>query len=201
MARKVIPLVNGERYHVYNRGVDKRKIFSSKNDYIRFYDSLDVFNVSNPTFNFEYAKSKERLDSDKLVQIHAYALVSNHFHLIVEQLTDGGVSEFMKRLQGGYTSYFNDRYDRSGTLLQGRFKRIHIDTQEYYQYLFVYVNENHYVHKVQRGDDVFYSSSPHYQKQSHSIILPEVENPYDYKEAQKLARSIAKQRDIIKTEL
>ena len=48
--------------------------------------------------------------------------MSNHFHLIVEQLTDGGVSEFMKRLQGGYTSYFNDRYDRSGTLLQGRFK-------------------------------------------------------------------------------
>ena len=203
MPRKIIPLVNGEMYHIYNRGVDKRIVFKSKADYLRFYMSLDVFNSLTPSHNFEAAKNKERKTADKLVQIHAYSLLPNHFHLILEQLCENGISEFMKRVSGGYTSYFNDRHNRSGVLFQGAFKRIHIDTEEYFNYLFAYVNENHYVHGLQRSDDIFCSSSKHYSQDVRSKILPEVKEQffYDPNENLKLAKEIKTKREILKTEL
>lgn len=203
MPRKIIPLITGEKYHVYNRGVDKRVVFESKADYLRFYMSLDVFNTIDPSHNFEAAKNRDRKTCAKLVQIHAYSLLPNHFHLIIEQLCENGVSEFMKRVSGGYTSYFNDRHGRSGVLFQGVFKRIHIDKDEYFNYLFAYVNENHFVHKLKRDDDIFYSSSKHYSKFLKSKLLPELEESfvYDTKESIKLALDIADKREIIETEV
>ncbi len=200
MARKVIELVSGEKYHVYNRGTDKRNIFSSKSDFVRFYMSLDVFNTIEPTHNFEDSKNKERLLDDRLVQVYAYSLLPNHFHLILEQLVDGGISEFMKRVAGGYTSYFNDKEERSGSLFQGTFKRIHIDTDEYYNYLFSYVNENHFVHEINRPNEICYSSSFHYQGLFCSKILPSKSTKYDLKESIKIAKMIAEERRILKTE-
>jgi len=188
-------------YHIFNRGVDKRDTYTSKNDYIRFYLSLDVFNTIQPSSNFEDSKNKQRSKGDRLVQIYAYSLLPNHFHLIVKQCVDGGISEFMKRIQGGYTSHFNEKYNRSGALFQGRFKRIHIDTEEYYQYLFVYVNENHYVHDVQRLDEVCYSSSIHYQNIAKSRLLLEDQVKYNLHESKELAKLIATQRRILKAEI
>lgn len=200
MPRKVIPLVQGEKYHIYNRGVDKRSVFQDKDDYLRFYISLDVFNEVEPIVNFNFARDKEPPRKDPLVQVIAYCLLPNHFHLILEQVSENGISEFMKRINGGYTSYFNDKYERSGSLFQGTFKRIHIDTNEYYSYLFAYVNENHFVHQLPREDDICYSSSRHYQKKARSVILPEVNEPYDEIEMIALAQNIAENREILKSE-
>ncbi len=200
MPRKTISVVTGEKYHVYNRGVDKRVIFKNKKDYLRFYQSLEVFNAIEPSHNYEAAKNKTRTDSDRLVQIYAYSLLPNHFHFIIEQLTDGGISEFMKRIQGGYTSYFNEYNQRSGSLFQGRYKRVHIDSDEYYQYLFAYVNENHYVHNLSRSDDIYLSSSNHYQKKMNSKILPVYTSKYNFPEAKALAISISKRRLFEKLE-
>lgn len=200
MPRKVIPLVQGEKYHIYNRGVDKRTVFEDKDDFLRFYISLDVFNKVEPTVNFNFARDKERQEKDSLVQIIAYCLLPNHFHLILEQVSENGISEFMKRINGGYTSYFNDKYERSGSLFQGTFKRIHINTAEYYSYLFAYVNENHFVHRIPRQDDICYSSSRHYQKLARSILLPDVNEQYDGVEMVALALKIATHREILKSE-
>ena len=201
MPRKIIPLVTGKKYHVFNRGVDKREVFTTKPDYLRFYLSLDVFNTIEPCHNFDAAKNKQRLRSDKLVQIYAFALLPNHFHMIIGQLVDGGISEFMKRLSGGYTSYFNESNDRVGSLFQGTFKRILIDSEAYYKYLFVYVNENHFVHQIKRDKDICYSSSPHYQGIAVSRILPEINGEYNFNENIALAKEIADRREILKTEL
>lgn len=203
MARNYVLLENGERYHLFNRGVDKRDVFLDKNDYIRFYMSLEVFNTADPSHNFELAKNKVRTDQDRIVKVLAYSLLPNHFHLLVEQLKDNGISNFMKRVLGGYTSYFNEKYKRSGVLFQGRYKRVHVDSEEYYQYLFAYVNENHYVHSFQREHDVIYSSAVHYSKESLSKVIGSDVNigSYNADEAMQLARSIAKRREIAKLEI
>ena len=201
MPRKVVPMITGEKYHVFNRGVDKRIIFNKKQDYIRFYKCLSLFNSKSPIQDFSRAETNQSKIDDRLVQIEAYALLPNHFHLIVQQLCDDGVSEFIKRLLGGYTSYFNSKYTRSGALFQGTYKRIHIESDEYYNYLFSYVNENHFVHDIERPEDIIYSSSNHYQNKTKSALLDEFESDYDFKNSIRLAKDISQRRDILKTEV
>ena len=142
----------GELYHVYNRGVDKRSIFQDEHDIQRFLFALYYFNQKDPVGNLRdilYNKDdflyRRPTSVEKLVSILAYSLLENHFHLIVFQRIDGGLSEFMKRM-AGYTKYFNERHRRSGSLFQGKYKHAHVQSDEYLQFLFAYVNFNHTVH-------------------------------------------------------
>ena len=153
MANRKIPFVIGEYYHIYNRGVDKRIIFVDAYDIQRFFQSMVEFNTIAPVGSLyensflqlggETPKLKERL-----VNVIAYCLNPNHFHFILEQLVDRGISEFMKRMSGGYTGFFNNRYERSGSLFQGVFKSVHIDTNEYLLHASAYVNLNDRVHQL-----------------------------------------------------
>lgn len=134
---------NGEIYHVFNRGVDKRKIFSDQKDLDRFFQSMSAFNYIEPIGSlFEQSFQKEKIKSKPLVRFIAYCLLSNHFHFLLEQVSEEGISKFMKRLAGGYTWYFNNKYKRSGSLFQGVFKANHIDSNEYLLHASVYVNLN-----------------------------------------------------------
>ena len=158
-------LINGEYYHIYNRGVDKRNIFKDHIDINRFFQSMILFNCIEPIGSiYEKTRSKNNKKNDskffgdqvakneKLVEIVSYCLNPNHFHFILRQCAEDGISKFMKRLGGGYSWYFNNRYDRSGSLFQGPFKSIHIDSNEYLLHLSAYVNLNDKVHKF--GDQV-----------------------------------------------
>ena len=142
---------NGEFFHIYNRGVDKRVIFTDSYDTRRFLQSIIEFNTIDPIGSLYQNSFRESGGPtptlEKLVNIIAYCLNPNHYHLILEQLVDGGISEFMKRI-GGYTSYFNNKYERSGSLFQGRFKAVHIDSNEYLLHASAYVNLNDRVHQL-----------------------------------------------------
>ena len=153
MSARKKAFANGEFFHVYNRGVDKRIIFTDEYDIRRFFQSMVEFNTVKPIGSL-YENSFLQLGGEtpklgeKLVNIIAYCLNPNHFHLILEQLVEGGISEFMKRLGGGYTGYFNKKYTRSGSLFQGVFKDVHIDTNEYLLHVSSYVNLNDRVHQL-----------------------------------------------------
>lgn len=153
MTTRRVPLANEEYYHVYNRGVDKREIFHDRHDSDRFFRSMVAFNTVNPVGSLRHVDLERKnsgettVNPEPLVEIIAYCLNPNHFHLLLKQKVDGGVSEFMKRLAGGYTWYFNNKYDRSGVLFQGIFKASHIDVNEYLLHVSVYVNLNFRVHK------------------------------------------------------
>jgi len=148
--------INDEFYHVYNRGVDKRIIFSDDYDVERFLQSMDEFNTLEPigsiyenSFVKNRAKNtKSSSDQDHLVEFVAYCINPNHFHFILKQVADGGISRFMKSLGGGYAKYFNEKHKRSGTLFQGRFRAIHVDSNDYLLHLSSYVNLNDRVHKL-----------------------------------------------------
>ncbi len=136
----------GEYYHIYNRGVDKRNIFSDKLDLYRFLQSIQEFNTEKPIGSLwlnKLNKNNKQLrgKASQLVSIVAYCLNSNHFHFILTPLIESGIQKFMQRL-GGYTTYFNDRHNRSGSLFQGKFKSKHIDSNEYLIHLSIYVNLN-----------------------------------------------------------
>lgn len=153
------PFVNGEFYHIYNRGTDKRNIFSNQKDIDRFFQSMDEFNTIEPigsiyenSFHFEQlgsSTSKLFKLKKKLVNFVCYCLNQNHYHFLLEQVTENGIEKFLHRLGTGYTRYFNIKNERSGSLFQGRFKSVHINSNEYLLHLSAYVNLNNKVHGIQ----------------------------------------------------
>ncbi len=144
------PFINNYFYHIFNRGVDKRNIFLDDRDYHRFLFGLKEFNDVNSTLNllrrFNLAEgsstSFKPLPKELLVNVVCYCLMPNHFHFVLKQLKDNGIPSFMRKLGTGYTNYFNQRYKRSGSLFQGRYKAILIDKDEYINYLIQYIHLN-----------------------------------------------------------
>jgi REP element-mobilizing transposase RayT len=143
-----ITFSEGEYYHLYNRGVDKRNTFSAPAEYRRFMAYLVAVN-SPATAPIRYAVATKNLQGlaleiggSRLVAIGAFCLMPNHFHLYVTPVVDNGISKFMQRLQTAYTMYFNEKHRRSGALFQGTFKAQHIDTDAYAKYLFSYIHLN-----------------------------------------------------------
>lgn len=184
------PLVTDGYYHIFNRGVDKRNVFSRGADYGRFLRSMKEFNQESPVLSIyrldQIVGTGSLRKEKKLVDIVAYCLNPNHFHLILKQLADGGISEFMKRVGTGYTSYFNHRYERSGVLFQGKFKSAHIDRTSYLLYLSAYVNRNHFIHGYGDDTDWPYSSLRDYTGRSDGfcntkIILDQFRDAADYR--------------------
>ena len=136
--------IEGEYYHLYNRGVDKRDIISDHQDLDRLFRSIIEFNQEETIGSiYENSFKKDSLGSkaSKLVTIVAYCINPNHFHLLVTPLVDNGIEKFMQRM-GGYTKYFNERNDRNGSLFQGKFKSKHVDDNNYLLRLSAYVNMN-----------------------------------------------------------
>jgi putative transposase len=158
--RKTV-FANEQYYHIYNRGVDKREVFLDEEDYLRFLTCLREFNnelirearEARRKFS-ELSSGAPELSSENfsleevqpLVEIIVYCLNPNHYHLMLKQLVENGIKIFMHKLGTGYTNYFNKKYNRSGSLFQGPFKAIHIDSNEYLPHLSVYINKNYFIH-------------------------------------------------------
>ncbi|MBU3925922.1 transposase [Patescibacteria group bacterium] len=152
---------NNEYYHIFNRGVDKREIFSEYDDLSRFFQSMDEFNIIDPIGsifeNFFRKIERPVSENERLVNFTCYCLNPNHYHFILKQVSDKGIEKFMQRLGNGYTKYFNNKHGRSGSLFQGTYKSVHINSNEYLLHLSVYVNLNNKIHQL--GDSVSKSKS------------------------------------------
>lgn len=155
---------NNEIYHIYNRGVEKRNVFTETRDYFRFINSLSEFNDINPALpsNVRYAiRNPSKITSQNLqalclevqplnigpvpqplIEILAFCLMPNHYHLLAKQLVNNGVVKFMHKLGTGYTVYFNQKNERVGSLFQGRFKAVLIEREEHLNYLPLYIHLN-----------------------------------------------------------
>ena len=138
-----------EYYHLYNRGTEKRDIFLKESDYERFLvllhlaNNTEVVHISNLTYQGRsLMKLLEIQVPERLVSLGAYCLMPNHFHLLVKEKMENGISLFMKKLLTGYSMFFNKKYERSGNLFQGRFRNQHADTDQYLKYLSAYIHLN-----------------------------------------------------------
>ncbi|MDO8604767.1 MAG: transposase [bacterium] len=148
--RRNIDISIGEFYHLYSRGTDKRVIFMDGSDYRRFIALLYISNSAGSAFCLrDYLRQgrglEEVFDVDRdetLVDIVAYCLMPNHFHLLVREKIENGAQKFISKLLTAYSMYFNKKYARTGTLFESRFKARHASTDEYLKYLFAYIHLN-----------------------------------------------------------
>jgi len=143
MNRK-IAFIPDNYYHIYNRGVEKRKIFLEEKDYRRFLillsicNGFDAVNIrDNPPEDQIPRKRKETL-----VDIGAYCLMPNHFHLLIREKSESGITNFMRKLGTAYAMYFNKKNKRNGGLFQGKFGAQLLNNDNYLKYIFAYVHLN-----------------------------------------------------------
>ena len=145
-------LAEGENYHVFNRGAHQQAIFTCHEDYDRFQVLLYLLNTTLPVVMRDILLEYKNRDlseifleepSDRsLVDILGYALMPNHFHIIMRQRAKDGITRFMRKLCTAYSMYFNTKYQHSGVVFQGRYKASHIDNDPYFRYIFAYVHLN-----------------------------------------------------------
>lgn len=201
-ARKV-PLVTGELYHIINRGNASVPIFKTKRDYHRFIETFLYY--QNHDLSMRYAKLftlslKERESLlNKLkekrrfwVEIIAYCLMPNHYHFILKQVDDKGISNFIRLLGSSYSHYFNIKNKRKGSLFEGRFKAIRIETDSQLLHLSRYVHLNPYSSFLVKSLDELtkyaFSSLPEYLGQvkieicQKEIVLSSFSNLESYKQ-------------------
>lgn len=133
-----------ELYHILNRGVEKRDIVLSDIDRLRFLHDLFVLNEKehvDPNHRFRDFQ-KSAVDREPLVNIHAFCLMRNHYHLLVSEVQEGGIPAFMRKLNMGYAKYFNEKYERKGLLWQGRYRKIQIVRDAHFLYIPFYIHLN-----------------------------------------------------------
>ncbi len=146
--------INNKIYHVFNRGVEKREVFLDTQDYARFIHSLFEFNDKALTINTHRSfnpndpmfgvrlPTLEKEPRKLLVEILIFTLMPNHFHLLLKQLVEGGISKFMQKIGTGYTNYFNKKYERVGSLFQGKFKAVDIIENAHFIHIPHYIHTN-----------------------------------------------------------
>ncbi len=145
-------------YHVYNRGVEKRNIFSDKQDYGVFLSYMKEY--LNPTGSDPHPLASQ-------LTLFSFCLMPNHFHLLIKQSSVDGITKLIRAVCTRYVMYFNKKYDRVGTLFQGKYKAILVDSDNYLLHL------SRYIHLNPRSDpkQYEYSSYAHYLKENRSNWL------------------------------
>ena len=150
--------VAGGLYHIYNRGIDKMEIYHSTDDYAYFERSLTMYLCpaselftslkqstlpvsSKHLFHLLHRASRQK-NYSKEIKLLAFCLMPNHFHLLVQQVGERTISQFMKSLQTCYAMYYGKKYGRIGPLFQARYKGIHVKNETYYKTVLNYIHDN-----------------------------------------------------------
>ncbi len=129
--------------HLMGRGVEKRDVVLDDSDRLRFLHNLYAFNSVDFVQNYDIpARRDEHPRRSLLVHIHAYCLMKNHYHLLVSEVIENGISLFMQKLNMGYAKYFNERYERSGALWQGKYRKVRIVRDAHFLYIPFYIHLN-----------------------------------------------------------
>lgn len=185
MALRKQAFAPGEYYHLYNRGTEKRLIFIDERDYDYF---LFLMYICNTIKSIKLRDVSQNFDREEtIVDIGAYCLMPNHFHILVREKNEGGISKYMLKLMTGYSMYFNKKYKRTGKLYEGVFKSIHANKDTYLKYIYSYIHlnpaklidKNWKENKNRNTDDLlrYVFSYPHSSLQEYQTGKLKITNP------------------------
>ena len=193
MPKRELPLVNNYYYHIFNRGIDSRPIFSGKRDYRRFLKLMNYYRFQDYPGSFsklsQFSKEEKRalletLEKENRTQVGiiCFCLMPNHFHFLLKQEEEKGVIDFLGNLQNSHTKYFNKKNERVGPLFQGRFRAVLVETEEQLLHLSRYIHLNPYSAALVKNLDelIFYpwSSLGQYLGQQTGFCQKEVVMSY-----------------------
>ncbi len=160
----------GSYYHVCNRSNDKSPIFLETIDYIRFLFYILFFEADFPFYNlgrhtayfvkhsvFNIPETDiNEIERKRMVGLSGFVIMPNHFHLLLQESGNNGISCYLQRVQNGYAKYFNAKYARKGHLFQGSFRAIPVDDDEQLLYLSAYIHRNPHELEEWKNKEVSY---------------------------------------------
>ncbi|MBI2019394.1 transposase [Candidatus Daviesbacteria bacterium] len=208
---------DGEIYHVFNRGIDRRTIFTDKKEYerfqklIKFYRHKDIpirfSKINQQPVEFREKILEKLYSSERALDILSYCIMPNHFHFLLKQTSDKGVSVFISNIVNAYTKYFNTKHERTGPLFEGVFKAVHIETDEQLVHVSRYIHLNPVSSSIiptGELEDYEWSSYPEYLSLTEEeiaqkdLVLDMFKSIQAYQEFVNNQIDYAKQLDIIK---
>lgn len=153
MPYRRIPFATGEIYHLFNRSIGRQPIFTNSKDYQRFSDTVNFYRFQKPQSRFSHynrlpKESKTHFLENlyktrkKLVEIYTFAFMPNHFHFLVRQNEENGISLFMSQIQNSYAKYFDTKYKWSGGVFQSMFKAVRVESEEQFTHVARYIHLN-----------------------------------------------------------
>lgn len=177
MSPRKAPLVNGEIYHVFNRGTSLQPTFFNNRDYQRllnamiYYRNIELpmklslfLTVAGDKRNEFINKASEK--ANFWVEIISFCFMPNHIHFLLRQIEDNGISRFIGKMTNSYTRYLNTKQKRSGPFFQGRFKAVRIENSEQLLHCSRYIHLNPLTSYVVKNEieleNYSYSSFPEY---------------------------------------
>lgn len=180
--RRIEALTTGEIYHVYNRGVAKQALFHDNHDYRYFLDALSYYLEESTTLRFSMLPDEVRfglsrsMPEQPLVKVLAYCLMPNHFHFVLQQLQDDGVTHCLRKALNSYTRAYNTRHRRVGPLFQGRFQAKRVEDDEQLLHLTRYVHLNPLMAKLTESAEQYRWSSmdAYLKKERHRLCQPDL---------------------------
>jgi putative transposase len=222
MPARIYPLVTNEIYHVVNRGNGSIPIFKTSKDYFKFIEIISYYRNAIVTtrlskFNLLPLEERQHLireitkNQDYLIEIIAYCLMPNHIHLLIKQTKDKGILKFIMQSFNSYSKYFNIDNKRKGSLFEGRFRAVRIETNEQLLHVSRYIHLNPYssflTKDIQALAKYPYSSLPEYLGTaganicSKNIVLDQFKNPNEYWKFLLDQADYQRNLDLIKHEL
>lgn len=144
-------IIAHEFYHTYNRGVEKREIFLDEKDYFRAVHDIYEFNDINAAVNIKHSFQQAQTSGgetsynrgkEALINLICWGLMPNHYHLFSAPIINSGLSKFHQKFGTGFTGYFNLKYERSGVLFQGKFKKVQVLNDAQAGHLICYIHSN-----------------------------------------------------------
>ena len=176
-------LAPGHVYHIFNRSIANYEIFNNDDEFLRMRRLLEYYQVNNDLrfsdfvetegvqkWGFDKFFSIISEDKDKTVQIIAYCIMPTHFHLILKQLTEHGISIYISKILNSYTRYFNTAHKRKGPLWESEFSNVLIGSDEQLLHLTRYLHLNAVTAGlVDRPGDWVWSSYKEYIAQDNAI--------------------------------
>lgn len=181
------PLTTGEFYHVFNRGVDRSNVFRNANEYNRFLSTLEFYRYQETHIRFstylnasplQASTMRDDLESsDELISLLAFALMPNHFHLLIKQEKDHGIHQFLFKALNSFAKYINTRRHRVGPLFQGNFQAVRIESEEQLLHVSRYIHINPVVAgmiSIETLTSYPWTSYPAYVRQSTSWINTDI---------------------------
>jgi len=147
------PLITDQIYHVFNRSVAGQIIFRNSREYKLFIELVEYYSFSDVRLRFSHYTRLEKnvriqtLDelyksSKRLVNVYAFCVMPNHYHILVKQNVDNGISDFIRKLQGSYAHYLNIKTKRAGSVYQSPFKGSLIEYDEQFIHVARYIHIN-----------------------------------------------------------
>ena len=140
-------------YHVYNRGVRKDTLFHSNSDYSRFLLLIFMLQYTEPVQNISRLNKvfSKNLDikildqkdkGERLIELLAFCIMPNHFHILGNQLIEDGLAKYMQKVLTAYTMYYNKKYKKTGHAFQGKYKKVFVEDDEQLVYTSIYIHKN-----------------------------------------------------------